>query len=254
MISFTEYLNLNEAYSANMITAIPAEQLTEIGNFLAKTEKVSVQLADFIELPKTWKKSDYTIYQYVIWQFNDGSVSISKQTEYADKHHFFIYPKKMELKGINKKDVKCLWGFNKNKDDNTKTKAKIRAKNSTIKDKLFDIQDKMKRLSPTNSYKQLESLVNKEGFKIDTAYVSPNNHIIITLRSKIKFPETIMYYNDKNNDWTINVSYSDKISKIDEYVKYLENIKKFKETLLNSNIDLSQLPQKTYRGYKYDFV
>lgn len=142
MPTFAEYLN--EAYSTDMKKLIPSDKLKEIGYYLS-THIVSAQDGNFIKLPKNWKLSDLKDYEWCIFLLNDDTIAISKEGKI--RHPYYHASKKIDE--TFKKEVKAVFGLNQEWSETVKLSDKMykRFENKRIKDKLDDVQKKVKKLT-----------------------------------------------------------------------------------------------------------
>lgn len=235
MITFTEYLE--EAYTADMKKLIPSDKLKEIGQFLAQNN-VSAQDSDFVSIPKKWKLSDLEDYEWCVFLLNNDTVAMSRFGRIE-------YPHRQKIDGTFKKEVKAVFGFNPEWSDEVKMRKKQwgRYENKHIKDKLDDVQTKVKKLSPTGVYQQMKKLVEGAGLKLSYAFYDGKNPRVSITSIFNTQTSTKYFYTDieYDNRWYVNIKCQNiKPSAIEDYKKYVDYITPIVKEL--EKFDLTQLP------------
>ena len=177
MITFEEFLKgvsnnpiieeeqefLEEAYSPEMKKVFTSSQLGEVGSFLAKQEKISVQDSDFKPLPAKWKLTDLKNYKYCIFKDNSGNIIVSERN-YGTGRHYCIYPPVVSHKDIDasvKKSIALAFGLVENLDSTIRDKQYDRRQSRNFTDKLTDVNNRVKALSPTSTVGKLKALCKK---------------------------------------------------------------------------------------------
>lgn len=244
MITFTEYLN--EAYTADMRKFIPADKLKEIGDYLAKKERLSVQDIDFVELKKGWKIKDYETHDYAIWEFDTGLFALSKRVT-GGKAHQFVYPEQVSrgyMDGSMKKSVKHLWVFDYDRNANVHRKIRDREDSKLTNDKLDDVQKKMHQVKSKATYNKVKELAEKAGLYLWHGYIRSNGEPYVSISphydmNKYDGIKCSIHYS--NNKWYTDIKFENiKFDRLDECKKRLEEYTKLAKEL--EKIDLSMLP------------